>query len=657
MPPLLPTKTQATFTLSAPFESTPVEQLPFFLRYPRAVFDAHGRGDHLFVDYTSGPRVPTAADLQLIRASSPLEELSPPQQWVGYGFALLPETPDTVRIASRIHRLALAGRLNTTRASLLASSHQHVIAGGTVQTTWPPPGGAAGVFSAQNRVMADETGVEFRQIAMRLYAQLQAASAAVVSGGAGARTRRGGSSSAAANSRHPPSLAEAQAYFEANGLAFSGSKVLVTEPTHGAQPLHHDSDRYLPSDPDVSIIMYCSYTGSTYLPRSPLSARLLTPPPRFATDEEYDAYMASAVGQSESSRRASLLYAYYDRTLFHSIPVRPGQILFFRHSVLHAGAANLPLFHHPSPASRGLTTQRILAFDMIGRAVDAPSPAGQYFQWHPCRDSYGEKSREYLESLILADEEFGVENGATQRLPEPQTGAKVRLACSGWRYEFLHLCDPKHGASRRRYPDPSKEPSPTRLPPLVPPPRRCIATVGFQPGFQCVMSTSRTRYCEFHLELLFGVRIAPSQIITPTGRRAGLGVFAARDLPKGWRLPYSGDFTPSSTSEYLLQLDHPDVPRSECRFTLDASREDTGVGRYVNSPFRTGKAPNCYFSGSHGPDPEHPTGTACLLLTRTVPAGTELLVPYGTEYQSILSGMYADASARPSQSSSSSSAS
>jgi hypothetical protein len=174
---------------------------------------------------------------------------------------------------------------------------------------------------------------------------------------------------------------------QANRVTFACTKALVATKGNGAQPIHWDSLRWYEKDTDkwcvVTVLLYCAPCNSTSLPRFPASV--------FATDEP------DAAGRRGRS-------AYLKPEFFHSVPVQPGHMLFFRHGVPHAGVASLD-------------KQRIVLFDMFSQHMGKLSPENQYFEWSYIRDCYGKRSDEYKRSLLanLHHDPIGREPKAEER--------------------------------------------------------------------------------------------------------------------------------------------------------------------------------------------------------------------------------------------------
>lgn len=164
------------------------------------------------------------------------------------------------------------------------------------------------------------------------------------------------------------------------------------------------------------------------------------------------------------------------------------------------------------------------------------------------------------------------------------------------------------------------DPSPYRPAPnahgtIVTESQRCTATTKSRQ--HCRQRTARGQYCWSHLRTIEGLRLQPSRI-----PGAGIGLFAAADLPAGRRILYTGDLIPLAQEEqggpYVLQIDR--------THGIDAARANTGEGRWVNAPAGTRLRSNCEFAVHDG--------KACLVTKHALPAGTELLVGYSAGYWS-----------------------
>ena len=123
-------------------------------------------------------------------------------------------------------------------------------------------------------------------------------------------------------------------------------------------------------------------------------------------------------------------------------------------------------------------------------------------------------------------------------------------------------------------------PDPTLPPPdksgtIVTPTQRCTADTA--KGKQCGQRTAVGHLCWNHLQRDKGLRVKMSTI-----KGAGRGLFASRDLKKGFDLPYTGDIITGEDAalggNYLLELSKTRV--------VDAARRNSTVARFVNDPHR-----------------------------------------------------------------------
>lgn len=408
-----PHLTQGDLTLQRPVATYSINGLPWFLRYPRAVLEFqfnHPDCPLIVPPFDShGLPLPSPSMLDAYRNTEPLTLGNPTQTWLTHDYALFDSTPELAVLASELCALVAAGNLSAPNDSLLDSKHQHVIAGGTIQTTWPPP---AGVLNPAAQAVAQKVQAAIRRVIQQRVAQLHNATSA---------GRRALADRLVPQAGPLPSASAAASHFTSNGLEFAGSKVLVTRPGFGAQPLHHDSDHYEPGDVAISAIFYCSPTSSTFMPRYP-AGTAIRPPPRVSGQSVVD--LSTEAGRAAAAFRALLLPCQFDRSLYHSVAVQPGQLLLFRHSVLHAGTSNSSLAAPTDPSGH-----RILFFDTFGQYGGAIPTSDQYYQWHYVRDTFGPLSREYCEAVHLADTEFGYDNGASLR-EDPDVAKALELRVS-----------------------------------------------------------------------------------------------------------------------------------------------------------------------------------------------------------------------------------
>ena len=144
-------------------------------------------------------------------------------------------------------------------------------------------------------------------------------------------------------------------------------------------------------------------------------------------------------------------------------------------------------------------------------------------------------------------------------------------------------------------------------------------------------------YCPHHLDKILGLCVAPSRI-----PNAGLGVFATRDLRKGWVFPYGGELI----RDVVLKMRYPDgkeppeyaikVPPN---LYLDAKCK-RGIGSMMNQSHGEKRA--CGQFDLWNMDQQlralkagitRPEDVCSVLfvLTRHVKCGAELLASYGNK--------------------------
>jgi hypothetical protein len=170
-------------------------------------------------------------------------------------------------------------------------------------------------------------------------------------------------------------------------------------------------------------------------------------------------------------------------------------------------------------------------------------------------------------------------------------------------------------------------PHPNKQGTVMTPTQRCSANTNA--GTQCAQRTAVAHLCWNHLQRDVGVRVRPSSV-----DGAGRGLFAAghSGLPKGHRIPYTGDEILLSSSDqggpYVLQ--------TKQGAGIDAARRNCGLGRWVNDPRgavdENGRArqANCEFV-LYTP-PGGGQRIAAVRTLRPILSGEELLVRYGRDY-------------------------
>ena len=162
---------------------------------------------------------------------------------------------------------------------------------------------------------------------------------------------------------------------------------------------------------------------------------------------------------------------------------------------------------------------------------------------------------------------------------------------------------------------------------IVTPSQRCTADT--RAGQQCGQRTAVGHLCWSHLQRDIGVRVKPSSVPD-----AGRGLYVARrsGLPKGHRIPYTGDeidlTRAAAGGPYVLQ--------TKLGTGIDAARRNAGFGRWVNDPRgaidEAGRPlqANCEFALSTPPGGGQ--RIAAVRTLRPVSRGEELLVRYGSGY-------------------------
>jgi hypothetical protein len=195
-----------------------------------------------------------------------------------------------------------------------------------------------------------------------------------------------------------------------------------------------------------------------------------------------------------------------------------------------------------------------------------------------------------------------VSNAAIAKQPRPaDTEAEIAQRAANQR------------AADESHPPADDRPNPNKKGAIAMPSQRCTAQT--KNGDHCRQRTAKGQYCYNHRRGLQGWRLSKSSI-----PGAGIGVHATKKLPKGTRVPYTGDQVPldadADGGAYFLELTHSSA--------IDAARTNAGDGRWINDPKGTGKRANCKFVVYRG--------SAVVETTREIAVGEELLVSYGGSY-------------------------
>lgn len=173
-------------------------------------------------------------------------------------------------------------------------------------------------------------------------------------------------------------------------------------------------------------------------------------------------------------------------------------------------------------------------------------------------------------------------------------------------------------AARETRPPDEDRPAPNRSGAIAMKSHLCTARS--KSGRWCRQRTAKGEYCYAHRKALRGYTISKSKIAG-----AGFGLIAARQLPAGFNVDYSGDLMPLGSADdggaYFLQ--------TKRNVGVDAARTNAGDGRWVNDPKGSGLRHNAVFV-LHTP----PGGArkAVVRTLRQIEKGEEILVRYGNSY-------------------------
>jgi hypothetical protein len=173
-------------------------------------------------------------------------------------------------------------------------------------------------------------------------------------------------------------------------------------------------------------------------------------------------------------------------------------------------------------------------------------------------------------------------------------------------------------------PPDSTLPPPQKNGTIATPSQQCTAQT--KAGAHCKQRTAIGQYCWSHLRSLEGLRVKKSDV--PGG---GRGLFAARALPAGKDIPYTGDQILLNSNEvggpYVLQLRLDEAGNS---VGVDAARRNSGYARWVNDPKGTAAQANSKFVLFTPPRSRQ--RIASVRATKALAEGEEILVEYGNTY-------------------------
>ncbi len=142
----------------------------------------------------------------------------------------------------------------------------------------------------------------------------------------------------------------------------------------------------------------------------------------------------------------------------------------------------------------------------------------------------------------------------------------------------------------------------------------------------CKQTTLYGEYCNEHLSERFGVHVRASGL----GPSAGMGLFASRDLPRGYLVgTYKGDTFPVQTLArvdadtlwvYAVRVGNSVINAWHSNSCHVRFANDARANKQQNTGGRSTVKNNCRFQGKH------------LVTNSAVKSGNELLVPYGSSY-------------------------
>ena len=162
--------------------------------------------------------------------------------------------------------------------------------------------------------------------------------------------------------------------------SFCAPKILSAPPGLGLQAIHcdvpHPDDKNVAGD--LSAILYMTPTKSTALPI-------------------YDARAGEQLIHENVEVRRKMA-PLMDPLFFHSVPVEPGDLVLFRHQVMHYGVAN-----------QDSTEPRLVLFSMLCTTppqVTSDPDAYQQHIWTWFAEAFGNGSPRHLAVLAQYNDEF-----------------------------------------------------------------------------------------------------------------------------------------------------------------------------------------------------------------------------------------------------------
>ena len=207
---------------------------------------------------------------------------------------------------------------------------------------------------------------------------------------------------------------------------------------------------------------------------------------------------------------------------------------------------------------------------------------------------------------------------STRRAPAAHTLAAARARPQLSDAEIAAQRAANRTAANECHPPAPDRPAPNRHGAIVMPSQRCTGIT--RKGAHCAQRTAKGQFCWNHLRTERGLQVKKSAV-----PGAGFGLFAARDLPAGSRIDYTGDRVPLDADDdggaYFLQ--------TKIGEAIDAARTNAGEGRWANDPRGSDQRACAEFVLY---TPRGGVRTACLRTTRLVKKGEEILVKYGAQY-------------------------
>lgn len=198
-------------------------------------------------------------------------------------------------------------------------------------------------------------------------------------------------------------------------------KILGADQHVGGQPPHLDADLATEElETRFSVILYCTdFVESTAVPLFSKSEFAL---PAYGGPSKKNPKEWSLTDESVAAMKKTVEAGLFERSAYHTIKVRAGDMMIFAHSTPHFGTEN--------PVMNG----RIALFSILSPSVKKGQDDFQVYPWQYVERCFGRKSKELAEALYLEREHHPMDHCLDRG-----TKADYMAVLLRWRYITLDV--------------------------------------------------------------------------------------------------------------------------------------------------------------------------------------------------------------------------